>query len=58
MILTAATNATCLQWSLAADALDTQRVKDALKNMLDSFPEVRNEETGYNQLAGHLGLPR
>ena len=58
MILTAATNATCLQWSLAADALDTQRVKDALKNMLDAFPEVRPEETGYNQLAGHLGLPR
>ena len=56
MLVMSCSNARILQWSLVADMSDTNRVKDSLRNVLTSFTELRNPETGYMQFAEHLGV--
>ena len=38
-----------LRWSLSSDSADTERVRTALVEVFDSFPEVRNPSSGYSQ---------
>ena len=49
-------SATCLRWSLMVDEADVARVKATLLPLLENFPEFRQPETGYIQMAQHLGL--
>ncbi len=56
MTLVASSGARVLRWSLMADEADASRVRNGLRNLLDSFPEHRNAESGYADFARHLGV--
>ena len=56
MVLCASSSARVLRWSLMADEADTVRVRDTLVKVLESFPEMRQPDQGYEQFAAHLGV--
>ena len=56
MMMVAGNKCTLLRWSLVADEADKSRARVAIKNMIESFPELRGEQTGWVQFAEHLGV--
>ena len=56
LILTASRDARVLRWSLTSDEADTARVRDTLRNCVQSFPEFRTPEAGYMQFGQALGV--
>ena len=56
LLAIAGSNVEALRWSFMADESDTARVRFALQNLVDSFPEFRGAGCVYVNLVQHFGL--
>jgi hypothetical protein len=56
VVILALQDARLLRWPIVADQADSQRMSDALGNLIASFPELSAAESCYRELAAHVGV--
>ena len=54
LTIVAANTSRWIRWSIAGDEADRVRTETGLQSMLDSFPEVRQPASGYQQFRDFL----